>query len=201
MLPRAAMRLGDVGENELRHLPDVRSALSQRRQLDAHLGNLGEKIATEGSVRDPIVEIDLGGGDDPAVNRHFLETAERAHAMHLDGSVEARLNVAGKLADVLEKHRAFASQLEDADFVGGGAGAVRDVLPEQLQLHDRSGERGAADGDEGCRGIRPRVVNAAREQLLARAGFARQQTDLDRARGKAGGHPDGISDPRGRTFK
>src|SRR5258708_37246912 len=77
MLSLTDVRLRDVGEDVLGHQPNVRPTIAKRRQLDMQLCDFGEQIRGEPRRYDSLLEIDLGGRDDPAVDRRLLWAATR----------------------------------------------------------------------------------------------------------------------------
>ena len=80
-----------------------------------------------------------------------------------------------QLADLVEEQRAACGQLEAAALepVGSREGAT--LVPEELRLDERLGQRRAVDGDEGTLGTPARIVDGARDQFLARAALPGEQ--------------------------
>ena len=93
-----------------------------------------------------------------------------------------------ELADLVEEQRAAVGDLEESLAVGVGAGEGPLAVAEELALDQVFGQGAAVDRDEGPIGAAALVVEAARDQLLARAGLAQ-----DHDRGVGGG--DGIDQP------
>ena len=79
------------------------------------------------------------------------------------------------LADLVEEQRAAVRRLEAALAPLDGAGEGAGLVPEQLGLEQRLGERGAVDGHEGAVAPRAAARGAAGHQLLAGAGLAGDQ--------------------------
>ena len=65
--------------------------------------------------------------------------------------------------------------LEEPPACRQGAGEGSALVTEQLGLEERLGQRGAVDHDERPVGARARIVDGAREELLAGAGLALDQ--------------------------
>ena len=86
------------------------------------------------------------------------------------------------LADLVEEQRAAVRLLEapDAALVGAGERAL--LVPEQLALEERLGERGAVQRDERLLGARAERVDRAGELPLAGAALAGDEDRRPRAR-------------------
>src|SRR5258708_37335390 len=76
---------------------------------------------------------------------------------------------------LVEKQGPAPGQLHEAGLAPPRARERTGFVPEQLGLEQRIGNGGAVDGHEGRGRVTALVVDAAREHLLARAGFAQQQ--------------------------
>ena len=96
-----------------------------------------------------------------------LELALLQHAQEL------RLQVERHVADLVEEERAAVGQLEAAARSRDRAGEGALLVAEELALEQLARDRGAVDRDERARRARrARLVDGARDQLLAGAGLA-----------------------------
>ena len=76
------------------------------------------------------------------------------------------------MPDFVEEQRALVRLLEPALPVADGAGERAAHVAEQLRLEQRLRNRAAVERDEPVRAPRAVVVNRARDDFLAGAGFA-----------------------------
>ena len=98
-----------------------------------------------------------------------LDLAGLQHAQQLD------LDLLGELAHLVEEERATVRQLEPAGPHRGRAREGAALVPEQLAFDERRRQRAAVDRDEGPAAAATAAVDRARDELLARAGFAGHQ--------------------------
>ena len=117
----------------------------------------------------------VGGREHAHVHRRFHFAAQAPHFVVLEHAQQLRLRRRGHLADFVEQQRAAIGQLEAADAPLGRAGEGAALVAENFALHQRFGDRRTIDGDEGPVGARRKPVNRARQNFLARAGFAGDQ--------------------------
>src|SRR4030095_3575942 len=89
----------------------------------------------------------------------------------------------GELADLVEKQRAARGTGEAPFAPRDGPGEGPALVPEQLRLQDRLGDRRTVDGDEGSRCPEALAMDVAGDQLLSRAPLPEQE------RGCAPGRP------------
>ena len=100
---------------------------------------------------------------------HPFERAGLQHPQQL------RLQLAGKVSDLVEEERAAGGDLEAADHSRHGAGEGAFLVAEQLALDQCGRQRRAVDRDERPRAAPAAVVERARDQLLAGSGLAQDQ--------------------------
>ena len=93
----------------------------------------------------------------------------------LQHAQELGLHVDAELADLVEEQRAAVRRLEPAGARRDGAGERAFLVAEQLALDQGGGNGRAVDAHERAAAPRAALVQRAREQLLAGAGFAEQQ--------------------------
>ena len=157
---------------------DVLPALPQRRQLDRHDRQPEVEVLPEAAARDLGLEVLVGRRDDPDVDLDPVPAADPLDLPLLEEPEELDLEREAHLADLVEEERAAVGDLElplPLD-VGARVGAL--LVPEQLRLQQRLGDRPAVDRHE--RAVAPAALRVERagEQFLAGSALA-----LDEDRG------------------
>gem|GEM_PF-2339635 len=167
----------------LREERNVLPPLAERRQLDREDVEPEVEVLPKQPGLDLLLEVAVGGADDAHVHGDLGLSAEATELFLFDDPQEFRLQLDGQLAHLVEEERATVGELEAAEpaLVRAGEGTL--LVPEDLGLHQRGGDGGAVDGDEGLVPPRREVVNGAGDHLLARSGGAR-----DHHRGLGGRH-------------
>ena len=154
---------------------DVLAALAQRRQLHGNDVQPVEEILAERAVGDHPREVGMRRGDDAHVDLDRVRVADALELALLQHAQQLRLQRRAHRPDFVEEQRALVRLLEAslarADRAGEGAAHVA----EELGLEQRLGNRAAVDRDEAVRAARAGVVDRARGELLAGAGFAGDQ--------------------------
>jgi hypothetical protein len=177
-------RSGEVRDERRGHPGDVALARAERRQLDLEDGDAKIEVLAEAAVAHGRREIAVGGGDQAEIGAHFDGAADAVEAPLLDHTEQLGLERGAELADLVEEERASVGLFEAALALRGGAGERALLVAEELRLHQRVGDRGAVDGDEGPRRALAGGVDRARDQLFAGAALAEDE-DVDVARGDA----------------
>src|ERR1044071_5473566 len=98
--------------------------------------------------------------------------ADAVDDLLLNRAQQLPLHVQGQLAYLVEEDGAARGQLELAGPPLGGSGERPALVAEEFRLDERLGDGGAVDGDEGAVAPRRKMMDGAREQLLARARLA-----------------------------
>ena len=117
----------------------------------------------------------MGGADDAHVDRDFAAPAQALDHALLQDAQQLGLQRHGR-SPISSRNRVpplASSILPDGLLGGAGEGAL--LVAEQFGFQQGLGDRGAVDGDEALAGARRQFVHAARQHLLAGAGFAEQQ--------------------------
>src|SRR5262249_37922929 len=92
----------------------------------------------------------------------------------LQHAQQLRLQLEGKLRNLVEEERASIGQLELSEYALDGSGEGAALVSEKLALEELAGDSRAIDGHE--RPAAPRVeVQRAGDELLSRAALALQQ--------------------------
>jgi len=118
--------------------------------------------------------LDVAGrrGNDARPDGHDHARSEALDLLVLDETQQLGLPVERQLVDAIEIDDAFAGHLEATGPCQRGVGEGAAFVSEQLRLHERRHEAGAIDDDEGVLPAIAEVVQRARDQILADAGFA-----------------------------
>jgi len=186
LAPRRPMIARRLGQEMIGDQVRIVLALAKRRQLDPQHGQLREQILAEESRRNVVLEARLARRDDPAMRRRLVADAEAGNVVLLEPTQQAALQRQRQTANLVEKDRAAPCRFEHAELSSRVQPVRRDA--EQLDLEQRRRNRRAVDRDERRGGMMPRVVNAACDELLARARFTGQQQRPKRRRGNATRH-------------
>ena len=133
------------------------------------------KILAQLAVGHGLLGFFVGRGEHAHVHRRFHFAAQAPHFVVLQHAQQFGLRRRGHFADFVEQQRAAVGQLEAADAPLGRAGEGAALMAENFALHQRFGNRRAIDGDEGTVGARRKLMDGARQNFLARAGFAGDQ--------------------------
>src|SRR6266436_2042923 len=159
-----------VGQHE-----DIVRPLPQGWEMDAEDGEPVVEIIAETAIHDGLLQIVVGRCDETDVGAERRRATDTFVLALLDDAQELGLDRGRQLADLVEEQRAARGQLEAAalELVGSGEGAT--LVPEELRLDERLGQRRAVDGDEGPLGTPARIVDGASDQFLSRAALSGEQ--------------------------
>src|SRR3989338_10825281 len=166
---------------------NVLAALAQRRKKDRENVQPIIEVLPKGARLHALVELRVGGGDDPDIEADGLRPADALALALLQDAEELALQVERHGADLVEKERAAVCLFKaaDADLLGVGEGAF--LVAEEFVLHQRGRDGGAIDRDQWIVLSRTVPVNGAGHHLFAGPGLA-----LDEHRGA---HPGGPGRP------
>jgi hypothetical protein len=151
----------------------VLETLAERRQGQGDHAEPEEEVGAEAAARHRRLEVDVGGGDDPDVDRAHRGRAERAHLALLQHPQEPELDRHRDVADLVEEKGAAVGLREQARVVAHRSGEGAAAVAEELAVDERVGQRGAAHGDEGT--PLAALVDGAGQKLLAGAALAADQ--------------------------
>ena len=160
---------GKPGEEMAGQRLDVLAPPPQRRHDDLHNFEAEIEIAAELVGCDRILEIAVGSRDDADVDLHPLAAADTLERMPLENAEKLRLDRLAHLADLVEEQRSPMSglKLPRLPFSGAGKGAL--LVPEQLALEERFGERRAVEADKRRAATVAGIMDRPGDELLARA--------------------------------
>ena len=151
---------------------NIIAPVSQGRELDARDANTIEQIGSKGSSDDVLAQVVMSRGQHANVYLSWFGLAQSRDLFFLQHTEQACLYVERDIADLIEKHRATVSRLEEPRLVDdrSGKGAAR--MAKELAAEQGVCESGAVRCDKrslfACTGH----MNRPCDQLLARPGFA-----------------------------
>ncbi len=142
------------------------------------------KVFTKLFFADGALQVAMRGGDDAHIHGDRFLAAEALQAFFLKHAHEFHLRAGRHVANLVEENRAAVRLLEAADAPQFRAGERAALVAEQFAFEQRFGNRRAVDGDERRLRAVAVLVNRARDEFLAGAGFAANQ-HVDRLGGDA----------------
>ena len=117
----------------------------------------------------------MRGGDDADADADWALTADADHFAVLHDAQQAHLRGERQLADFVEEQRATVGLLEPALPPRLRAGEGAGLVPEELRVDQLGSNRAAVHAAERPGPKRRVLVDGARDDLLAGAGFAKEQ--------------------------
>src|SRR5688572_20348511 len=165
----------EFGDERLNQQRQVFLALAQRRQLHREDVQPVEQILAQLPALDRLDRHDVGGGDDPHVDRLLGAPAEAPERPLLEYAQQLHLGRRRHLGDLVEEQRAVIRQLEAPFAAVGRAGERALLVPEDLALEQRLRNRRAVDRHERLLGARAQLVDRLGDELLAGARLAPDQ--------------------------
>ena len=101
------------------------------------------EVLAESPLRDRLLEVDVGGGEDADIDLEGAVAADGLEGAFLQDAQELGLELDGELADLVEQEGAAVGHLEPAGAGLGGAGEGALAVAEQLALEQARRDRGA----------------------------------------------------------
>ncbi len=155
---------------------DVLGPFAQGRHEDIERADAVEEIGPELVLKDSLLQVLVGGGDDAQVHRHGAQAADALNFPGLEHAQKLDLHIEGHVPDLVQKERARVGQLELAGppaLLRAGKGPL--LIAEKFAFKQFLGDGPAVDGHKRARAAVAVVVDGLREQLLARARLAVEQ--------------------------
>ena len=123
---------------------NILEPFAQRRQAQRHDVQSVEQIFAEQALVDLLLQITVGGGDDPHIGADRRAAADRRVLALLQYAKQPGLRLHGHVADLVEKQRAAFRLLEASDVpvLRAGEGAL--LMTEQFR------SRSARAGSPPC---------------------------------------------------
>ena len=154
---------------------DIFATFTQGRQLQGDHVQAVIQVAAKLSGFAQFIQVGLGGGNHSAVDAHALVRTEAFQAVFLQHPQQFDLQTEGHAFDFIKKQAAAVGVLDLADPAFAGAGEGVGLVAENLAFEQVFRQAAAVEGDELLTFAPAKVVQAARDQLLASAGFALDQ--------------------------
>ncbi len=154
---------------------DVFGALAQAWQSHADHVEAVIQVLAERSFAHPLLQVLVRRCDHAHVRLELLMAADAVERPIRQDPQQARLQLGGHVADLIEEQRPAFGLLEAAAPLLLRAGERATLVAEELGLEQVLRHRGGIDGDEGLRGACAMTVQGPRHKLLAGARFARNE--------------------------
>src|SRR3989304_9641867 len=135
---------------------DIGAPLPQWRDDDGYNVQPIEKVFPKRASLDLILQVFIGGSDDPDIDLDGLPAPNPPHLPFLQGAQYLGLQVDVQLADLVQEQRALIGRLEEADTTKGSPGERTLLVAEQFALDEGLRNRGATDRHEWS--LPPRAV-------------------------------------------
>src|SRR5205085_5321275 len=135
-------------------------------------------IATEGALSDRLLQVALGGRQNPDIDRDMLDAADRANLFLLDGPQQLGLQVYWKLADFVEEHSPALRDPKQPVLGMSSSGEGSSHVPEQFTFNEGWHQRSTVHRDKGFVLKGSGEMYGAGDQFLARAAFAKDQNGM-----------------------
>ena len=132
---------------------DVFSPFTKRRQLDVDDVQAVVKILAEPALLDQLLEIHVGGRNDPDIDLDGVDTAQSHELSFLDDPQELRLRFQSYRSDLIEENRALVRDFEEAFLCCDSACERPADVSKQRALQKIHWHASAVDGDEWLVGI------------------------------------------------
>ena len=104
-------------EEQPRQLRQIFDPIAQRRHPDRDDVDAVEEVLAESSLLDRLLEVDVGGDDQPEVGADRLGAADALDLAFLDRPQQLGLEIQPQIADLVEEERAARRQLELAQLL------------------------------------------------------------------------------------
>src|SRR6185436_11372722 len=111
-----------ASQEEVGELGNVFDAVPERRHPDRNDVQAEVEVLAEAPLAHRLVEVDVGGRDQPEAGLDRVRAADAFDLAFLDGAQQACLQIHPQIADFVEKQGAAGGELELADLLADGAG-------------------------------------------------------------------------------
>ena len=148
-------------------LGNILTALLECGDVDADDVEAVEQILAKLAIGDPLLQILVGGRDDPYIHLHRLVASDSIELAIGQDTQQPGLHIQRHVADLVEKQGAAVGLLEAAmaDVVGAGESPL--LVTEQLGFDEIFGDGRHVEGDKVLVGARAVLVQGVGDQLLA----------------------------------
>ncbi len=151
---------------------NVVAPFAQGQRLDRKHVEAEVEVLAKASALHLLLQVAVGGRDHAHVDGAGALLADALEMALLQHAQQLALQLERDFADLVEEQRAAVGELEAADAVAQRAGERALHVAEELALEQFARDRRAVDADQRPVAPLARLVDGARDQLLAGAGFA-----------------------------
>ena len=149
---------------------DVQLSLPQRGHPDGKDAQTVVEVLPEGAFGDALLQVSVGGGDDPDVNGNGLAAPHPGDLFFLENPKELGLGGQGELTYFVQENGALVGHLEEAGFaLSVGTGEGTPLIAEELTFRQAFRDGAAVDPDEVFSGPRGVLVDVGGNPFLAGA--------------------------------
>ena len=158
----------------------ARSGMSSRRSLSAGSFRVTtfqavEQVLAEVAPGHQLVQVAVGGRDDPGVGLDGLHPAQGLETFFLEHAQQLDLELAGQVPHLVQEDGAARRQLETAGLVLFGVGKGPGLVAEELGFQQGIRQGAAVHGHKGPLLALGQGMDGPGEELLARARLAQQE--------------------------
>src|SRR3989441_6879514 len=184
-LPQLPPEVGDEGLDQERN---VAGALPQGGEPERNDVQAIEQAGPEATGPDGRLEVPVCRGDQAHVHANRVASTDPLQLLLLHDAQQLDLAVEWQLADLIEQQCPAVRLLKPSDAALQRAGERAPFVPEELAFDEPGGHRAAVQLDQGAVPPRTLRVDGPGNELLPRAGLAREQDGRVRTRHV----PDGL---------
>ena len=123
-------------------------------------------------VGDVLLQIAVGGGDDPHIDVQRLHSAQPFELAILQHPQQFRLQFQRQFSDLVQEQRPFVRQFDAPNFLADRPGKRSFLMPEQFALQQARRHGRTIELDESLVVPRTQRMHRARHQFLPRAGLS-----------------------------
>jgi hypothetical protein len=127
------------------------------------------QVKAEAAFVNELIEIVVGGGDDPAVDFPFLAFAKAADAAVFDNVQQLGLKFGRRVSDFVQVERSPIGLFDPTGGGAGGASVSAFGVPEQLRFDHVVGDGGGVDRHEAA-GAARMMMDIPCQQVFAASG-------------------------------
>ncbi len=150
----------------------ILSPASQRRQRDLHGPDAKQQVLPQYSFILQLAGGAVGCGDEPDIDRGWIDGAHRDHFPSLQNGQQLALQVQRQIANLIEEQRTAVGRHDPARAIGVGAGECAALVSEQLTFKQRIRQCAEVNTDKRFPGAPRQAMNFASRQFFAGAALA-----------------------------
>src|SRR5882757_2135386 len=166
---------GELFDEVAHKLRNIRFSFAERWQRNRENIQAIVQILSEFAVTYHLPQVLIGRRDDTNIDARGTSAAYGLELALLKDTEQLGLKLHWHVADFIQKQCAAVRQRKSADMRIDRSGKGPALVPEKLAFEKTGRHRGAVHFDEIAAAPRAEFVNRARDNLLARPGFAGDQ--------------------------